>query len=120
MHGGLNALQPPSYIPRVSPLKHVLNPGVNRVGGSVHRLHLRHSIRPPNLIHMQGGQHDAFGITQSERLAWADGLGEILSNIQYNRNRPQEAVLEALVATHTLIVGTGHKSPKWRKAPVQK
>ena len=86
---------------------------------SVAHLCFRHPVGLPNLIHMQSGKHDSFGVPRGDNTACADGLCELLGYIQHNGNQPHEAILQAHGATHAVIVGARHESAQGRKTAAQ-
>ena len=67
---------------------------------------------------MIDGEHDAFGIAESNVVALLELLGEFLGDVERDRHRPERAVGEAHLVADGFVVGFAHEAGERREAAV--
>ena len=96
----------------VDPVQDVSDAGVGLVRAPEHPFDLMDEVRPVELGDMEGSQHDAFGVPESQAGPGAD-LGRLfLSDIEGDRHRPDRAVRQAHPVADGLVVLLAQEAPQ--------
>ena len=64
---------------------------------------------------MEDGEHDAFGIAKRQGVSRRERFGELLRDVERDRNRPQQAGRKPHRAADAVVVGVRHEAAERRK-----
>lgn len=82
MRHRLHALHPAPDVRRRGAVEEVGDAGVLAAGGAEHRLGLRLAVGPPDVLHVEDGQHHALGVAQGQTVAGRELLDERLADVE--------------------------------------
>jgi len=116
----LEAFEPAANIPRVAAVHQVGNARVGDAGAVEDGFAFRLAIGLPDVLDMEDGDHDAFGIAQGDlAAAGLKCFGESLRDVEGDGHRPKHAAGERHVAADALVVGLVHEAGKRREAAIE-
>ena len=118
---GRDARHPSAHVAGAHRVQQMRHARVLGVRGAEHRLGLRLTVRPPHVLDRQCGDHDALLVAQGEARAWGELAGEVLRDVQRDRDRPQRAALvrEPHLRADPLVVGARHETGERREPAAQ-
>ncbi len=89
------------------------------IGGAEHTLRFGRLVRRPDVADLEGGENDAFEITQGHLVARLEFGRKLVRHIQRDRHRPQHAAGEAHAADHRVVVILVEKTLERRERTVE-
>ena len=105
-----DAGQATAQVNRVRNMIEVVDRRVFFIGRAKHRFGLGHFVRLPDIVDRQRGDQHAFVVAQGDLVAGGQFAGELLTDIQRDRDRPQRTVGQAHVLQHRVVIGLVQKS----------
>ena len=115
----LHALDPAPDVRRPAAVEEVGDAGVLAVGGAEHRLGLRLTVRTPDVLHVEDGQHHALGVAEGQAVAGRQLVGQRFADVERDRDRPQRAVSEPHAGADGTVVARSHEPRQWGEPAVE-
>ena len=113
----LRAFDSATHVPRVALVQQVIGAGMDITRAIEDRLGFGLAVGLPHVFDVQNRQHHAFGIAQRNfAAARLEGPGEVISDIQGDRDGPQNATGRTHVVAHTLVIRARHEATQRREA----
>ena len=115
----LQAGERAAHVPRLCPLQQLRHTGMVRVRRAEHGGGLRLAVRPPHVLHVQRGQHDAFRVAQRQMRSRLEPRRQILGNVKRDGHRPERPVREAHLRADAVVVAADHEAGERREPAVE-
>ncbi len=117
MRRNLHAFDFSADVPRIRLIDGVIGAGMRRAGAGKNRFSFGFAIGLPDVLHVQHGEHHAFGIAQRDlAAARRELLGEFFGDVERDGHGPENAAGQAHVVADAFVIGARHETAQRRKS----
>ncbi|GBC80041.1 hypothetical protein HRbin09_01269 [bacterium HR09] len=119
MGGELQPLHRAAHIHRMGVVEKRRDPRVFLGVGAVNPLGFFALVRPPDVLHVEHSQTNAFRVPQSQGFPRRKLGGQLLRDVKHDGNGPEEPGGQAHALKHRFVLLGGHEALKGRKTAVE-